>query len=66
MASSHPPSSPPPSDTRVRVQRCLVLLAAFLIFSEFTGCGTLHGWGQVGPDLKPQLGTSVSVPLGGR
>ena len=28
------------------------------------GCGTLHGSAQVGPDLKPRLGTSISVPLG--
>lgn len=61
-----PPSSPPRSDARIRVQRLLALLAAFLVFSELIGCGTLHGWGRVGPDLKPQLGTSVSVPLGGK
>ena len=29
-----------------------------------TSCGILHGSAQIGSDLKPRLGTSISVPLG--
>jgi hypothetical protein len=28
------------------------------------GCGMFNASGQVGPDLRPHFGTSVSVPLG--
>ena len=28
------------------------------------GCGMFNAAAQVGPDLKPRLGTSISLPLG--
>jgi hypothetical protein len=28
------------------------------------GCGMFNAGAQVGPDLKPRLGTSISLPLG--
>jgi hypothetical protein len=40
----------------------LLLLTALML--TFTGCGTLHGSAQIGTDLKPRSGTSISVPLG--
>jgi hypothetical protein len=41
----------------------LVLFCAVLL-SVFTGCGFFHGSADVGSDLKPHLGTSVSFPIG--
>lgn len=40
----------------------LVVPAVLLL----TGCGMLHGSAQIGSDLRPHLGTSISVPLGGK
>ncbi len=45
-------------------RRSLPLLILAATTSLLAGCGTLHGSAQVGPDLKPRLGTSISVPLG--
>lgn len=38
------------------------ILLVLLIMA--TGCGTLHGSAQVGPDLKPHVNTSITFPLG--
>jgi predicted small secreted protein len=45
----------------VRIFVTLLLLA---LSAALTGCGTLNGFGQVGSDLRPTAGASVSVPLG--
>jgi hypothetical protein len=37
---------------------CLGSIALFL-----AGCGMFNASGQVGPDLRPHFGTSLSVPL---
>lgn len=38
-----------------------LLLPAVLLLG---GCGLLHGSARIGPDLRPHVGTSISVPLG--
>jgi hypothetical protein len=50
-----------PNRRRLRYPSLLLLTALML---TFTGCGTLHGSAQIGTDLKPRIGTSISVPLG--
>ncbi len=42
------------------------LLAAGLVLLALAlgGCGVFRADAAVGPDLKPRLGTSVSLPLG--
>ena len=48
---------------RASTQWWMILLGtAFLL--TLTGCGMFNASGQIGPDLKPRFGTSVSVPLG--
>jgi hypothetical protein len=42
----------------------LLLLTLATVQLLLAGCGMFNASGQVGPDLKPHFGTSVSVPLG--
>jgi hypothetical protein len=47
----------------VPVRRLLPVLAALAVLG-LGGCGVFNANANVGPDLKPHLGTSVSMPLG--
>jgi hypothetical protein len=38
--------------------------AALVLLAILSGCGTVNSSAQVGPDLKPRFGTSISLPLG--
>ena len=40
------------------------LMAGVTVLLTLTGCGMFRAEGQVGPDLRPHFGTSVSIPLG--
>ena len=42
----------------------LLPIVATLIALGLAGCGVFNANGNVGPDLKPHLGASVSMPLG--
>ncbi len=48
---------------RASMQWRTILLGTVLLLT-LTGCGMFNASGQIGPDLKPRFGTSVSVPLG--
>jgi hypothetical protein len=44
--------------------RWLLPVMATLIALGLAGCGLFNANANVGPDLKPHLGASVSMPLG--
>lgn len=46
-----------------RLAAGVILLVTLLVAG---GCGTLHGSAQIGPDLKPHVGTSITFPLGSK
>jgi len=54
------------SSTATRNPAKLPLLLLVLAVSAclLAGCGLFRADAQIGPDLKPHLGTSVSLPLG--
>ncbi len=45
------------------VRSLFPILAAVAILN-LAGCGMFNANAKIGPDLRPHLGTSVSVPLG--
>jgi hypothetical protein len=47
----------------VLIRRLLPALAALAVLG-LAGCGMFNANANVGPDLKPHLGASVSMPLG--
>jgi hypothetical protein len=49
---------------RLSLFRRSICLIGILLAGLLGGCGILHGSAQIGSNLKPRLGTSISVPLG--
>jgi hypothetical protein len=59
------PSSPRRFHSGQNAQRCSILaIAGAVIVASLTACTALNGWAQIGPDLRPSIGSSVSIPLG--
>jgi hypothetical protein len=58
------PGLPPRLPARRAPPRILFALLGLLTAWLLAGCGTLTNWAQVGPNLKPSIGSSLSVPLG--
>lgn len=42
----------------------LVAAGLILLALALGGCGVFHADAAIGPDLKPRLGSSVSLPFG--
>jgi hypothetical protein len=40
------------------------LFAGGITLASLAGCAMWHGSAEIGPNLKPRLGTSISVPVG--
>lgn len=47
-----------------RFRFAVLALVALLVLAGLTGCGTLHGWTQVGTNHPATAGGSISIPLG--
>ncbi|MEJ1972114.1 MAG: hypothetical protein WDM96_06480 [Lacunisphaera sp.] len=47
-----------------RFVRLLLLAGLLLAGLGLSGCGLFRADAVVGPDLKPRVGTSVSLPIG--
>jgi hypothetical protein len=47
-----------------RISILLTALGLTMTGLLLAGCGVFRASGQLGPDLKPRFGTSVSVPFG--